>query len=202
MFNELEEFFKAHEHTVAAVEAISTFGAVVVSLALALAAQRANRTRVKARARIGVMLHSTLEGKAKPTYVTIFVRNAGIMPVMIPFAFFHWKVPFSHSGWTLNPWDYSQGDEWVPQKRYPVEIKPRSSESFFLAEISVFRSELHKIFVGANLFERCRLRLLRARIITDDDMIFNVKLEPSLRKELRSLRAAAFKAGATRATPV
>lgn len=39
----IEEFFKAHEHTVAAVEAVSTFLTVVASLALSLASQRANK---------------------------------------------------------------------------------------------------------------------------------------------------------------
>jgi hypothetical protein len=202
MFNELEEFFKAHEHTVAALEAVSTFAVVVVSLVLALAAQRANRTRIKARAAISVLLHSTLEGMPKPTYVTITIRNAGIMPVAIPFSFFHWKVPVSYSGWTVNPWDYSQGDDWVPQKRYPVEIKPRCSENFFLGEISVFRDQMRRIFLGANFFERWRFRFLRARVITDDGKIFNVKLDPSLREELRSLRVAAIKESETGATPI
>jgi hypothetical protein len=195
MFNDLEEFFGAHRHTIAALEAISTFAVVVVSLGLALLAQRANRTRLKASASLSVIMHSTLEGKEKPTYVTAYVRNVGIMPVMIPLAFFHWRVPFGRGGWTVTPWDYSQGDEWVPQKRYPIEIKPRNSETFFLAEISVFRSTMREVFKGANLFERYRFRFLRARVVTDDNKIFDVKLCRTLRKELRELRHKAFDAG-------
>jgi hypothetical protein len=103
MFNELEEFFKAHQHTVAALEAVSTFAVVVVSLVLAFVSQKASRTRVNARASISIMLHSTLEGKEKPTYVTVFVRNVGIMPAMIPLAFFNWTVPFSRNGWNVMP---------------------------------------------------------------------------------------------------
>jgi hypothetical protein len=48
MLQEIEEFFKAHEHTMAALEALSTFAAVVVALVLSLVSQRANRTRIKA----------------------------------------------------------------------------------------------------------------------------------------------------------
>ena len=193
MFAELEEFFKAHEHTVAALEAVSTFAVVVVSVTLALVAQRANRTKVKAFALMSVMLHSTLEGKPKPTYVTVVIRNAGVMPVMIPFSFFHWKAPLKGGAWTVNPWDYSAGDEWVPQKRYPVEIRPRGSENFFLAEKSVFRGTMLETFSGATFIERCRFRFLRARVVTDDNKIFNVKLDRTLRKELRALRDEAFK---------
>jgi hypothetical protein len=193
MFAELEDFFKAHEHTVAALEAVSTLAVVVVSVTLALLAQRANRTKIKAFVSMSVMLHSTLEGKPKPTYVTVFIRNVGVMPVMIPFSFFHWKAPFKAGGWTVNPWDYSAGDEWVPQKRYPIEIKPRSSETFFLAEKSVFRSTMLEMLSGANFIDRCRFRFLRARVVTDDNKLFDVKTDCTLHKELRLLRDEAFR---------
>jgi hypothetical protein len=186
MFDTIEVFFRAHQYTTAALGVAATFSAVILSLVLALVSQRANRTRIKARASISVILHSTLEGKAKPTHVTVFVRNVGIMPVMIPFSFFHWRVPFGRAGWLVNPWD-SQGDKWVPKKTYPVEIKPRSSENFFLGEISVFRTELRNMFAGANFLQRLRFRFLRARVLTDDGRMFNVILDRSLRKELRTL---------------
>jgi hypothetical protein len=193
MFAEMEEFFKAHEHTVAALEALSTFAVVLVSVTLALVSQRANRTKVKAFASISVMLHSTLEGKPKPTYMTVFIRNAGVMPATIPFSFFYWKAPFKTGGWTVNPWDYSASDEWVVQKRYPVEIKPRSSENFFLADKAMFERTMLEMFSGAGFIDRCRFRFLKARVVTDDNKIFDVKLHKTLRKELRALRAEAFK---------
>jgi hypothetical protein len=47
----IEDFCKAHE-TIAAASAVGTCLAVVVSLGIAIVAQRANRTRVSASARI------------------------------------------------------------------------------------------------------------------------------------------------------
>jgi len=45
----IEEFFKAHEHTIAAITAAGTVGAVVTSLWLAWRAKRADRTRLTAK---------------------------------------------------------------------------------------------------------------------------------------------------------
>lgn len=42
----IKALFKVREHTMAAVEAISTFFTVVASLALSLASQRANKARL------------------------------------------------------------------------------------------------------------------------------------------------------------
>jgi hypothetical protein len=70
---------------------------------------------------------------------------------LIPFSFFHWKAPFRGGAWLVNPWDYSQGDEWVSQKRYPVELKARASETFFLAEINVFQRRIAKGVCGSRL---------------------------------------------------
>jgi hypothetical protein len=44
--NMIEEFFKAHQHTIAAIAAAGTVGAVVTSLWLAWSARRADRTRL------------------------------------------------------------------------------------------------------------------------------------------------------------
>ena len=60
--NWLEQLSEANQHTIAALGAISTFAAVVVSLLLASIAHRSNRTRLKARARVSVIFHPTLEG--------------------------------------------------------------------------------------------------------------------------------------------
>src|SRR5271165_3288159 len=168
MFNALEEFLKAHQYTTTALGVVATFCAVLVSLGLALASQRANRTRAMAFASIRVIRHSSLEGKPKPTYVTVYIRDVGIMPVMIPFSFFNWRLPFSRNGWVVNPWDYSQGDDWVPQKQYPFEIRPRGSEIFFLGEINVFRDQMCRISAGLNFIDRLRFHFLQARLVTDD----------------------------------
>lgn len=188
MFQELEQFFNAHQHTVAALEAGSTFAAVLVALVLSLVSQRANRTRIKASAASTIIMHETIQAPDYPGYVTVDITNNGILPVMIPLAFFHWRVPFKRGVWLVTPMDYSQGDPWVPQKRYPVEIAARSSQVFYLSGIETFRAECRAKFVGDNFLDRCLFRFLRARVRTDDGKLFNVKIDRSLRKEILDVR--------------
>lgn len=191
MLQELEEFFGAHQHTVAALEAVSTFAAVVVALVLSLVSQRANRTRIKASAASTIIMHETIEAPDYPGYVTVDITNNGILPVMIPLNFFHWRVPFKRGVWLVMPMDYSQGDPWVPQKQYPVEIAPRSSQTFYLSGIDTFRTECRNKFIGDNFIDRCRFRFLRARVRTDDGKLFNVRIDSSLRKEIFDVRRGA-----------
>jgi hypothetical protein len=116
MFDALEQFLQAHQHIIAAFGAFSAFAAVLVSLGLALIAQRSSQTRIKARVTGGVIMHSTLIGKPKPEYVTVSITNTGNLPALIPLSFFRWKVPFGGGSWIVNPWDYQQHDQWVPQR--------------------------------------------------------------------------------------
>lgn len=190
MFDGLEEFCHKHEHVIAALEAISTFAAVVVSLFLALMAQRQNRTRLRASVQMNIIMHSTMEESEIPTYLTANITNLGMMPVSIPMSFFHWKIPFNRGAWNIIPLDYSQADEWVPQKRYPIEIRRGCSETFFLSEISVFKARHHNIFSTLSFVDRCRWYLMRAIVVTDDGKIFSAKVEARLRKELRALLAS------------
>jgi hypothetical protein len=130
-------------------------------------------------------------------YVTVLIQNLGLQPVSIPLSFFHWRVPlqwgepFNRQGWLVTPWDYSQEDPLVPQKHYPVEIRPRSSETFFLADMDMFRQQFGEVFATANSFQRFRFRFLKARLLTDDGKLFDVRLSPQLRHELRLLLDAA-----------
>ena len=43
-------------------------------------------------------------------------------------------------------------DEWVQQKQYPVEIKPRSSKLFTLQSMDMFREMCRENFTGATFF--------------------------------------------------
>ena len=70
----LERFSDTHQHTIAALEATSTFAAVVASLALALLAHRSSRTRIRAWVKVSFIVHQTLEGKPKPEYLTVTLR--------------------------------------------------------------------------------------------------------------------------------
>jgi hypothetical protein len=159
-------------------------------LVLASIAQRSSRTRINARAAVSVIVHSTLEGKPKPKYVTVAVTNVGLMPVMIPFSFFHWKVPFRGGYWIVNPWDYSQHDPWAPQRIYPAEIRPRASTTFFLSEIDMFRSSLAEMLQEVRHL-RWRIRFMKAIVVTDDGKLFKVKLDKAIRRELAKVRQTA-----------
>jgi hypothetical protein len=185
--NDIDKFFEVHQHTIAALGAISTFAAVLVSLALALVAQRSSRTRIKARAAVSTIVHVTLQGKPKPRYVTVRITNVGLMPVTIPLGFFHWKVPFRREYWTVEPWDSSQHDRWVPKRDYPAEIKPRGSANFYLGEMARFRSTMSEMFNEVRHL-RWRLRFIKAIVVTDDGKIFKVKLDRPVRRELAKCR--------------
>lgn len=189
MFDEIEKSFQAHQFTTGALGVVANFCAVAVALAVAIISQRSSRTRITAWVSITVFMHSTLEGKPKPTYVTVSIRNKGLLPVMIPFAFFNWRLPFSRSQWIVNPWDYSAGDQWVPQKKYPIEIKPRASEIFFISEKSFFQKSMAEILKSMNWLQRLRARWMRVIILTDDGRTFKAKLDRTVIKELRALRS-------------
>ena len=192
--NEIEIFFKDHEHTVAALAAISTLAAVVVSLVVTYISQRSNRTRIKANVTVNLILHSSLEGKPQPEYICVSVTNLGIMPAAIQFAFFCWKLPFVRGSFLVNPLDF-YGDDWFQKRTYPIEIKPRSSVMVCLSEMGVFREMCRNNLIGNTFVSRFRFRFLRAIVVTDDRRIFKVEIDRSLRKELRRLRDAVTETG-------
>jgi hypothetical protein len=187
MLDGLEEFCRRHEHAIAALEATSTFAAVVLSLFLALMAQRQNRTRLRASVQVNMITHSTLEESEIPTYATASITNLGMMPVSIPMSFFYWKIPFDRGAWNIIPLDYSQADDGVPQKKYPIEIRQGCSETFFLSEMSIFRTQHKSIYSKLTFLDRCRWHFMRAVVVTDDGKVFSAKIDMRLRKELRMI---------------
>jgi len=192
----LEDFFRAHQYTIAALGVLGTFSAVVVALFGSVAALRASRTRLSAHASINVIHHSTLEGQVRPKYLVVYVRNLGTMPVHIPMGFFHWKILFRRGLFEVIPLDYSAADNWVAQKRYPAEIKPRGSEIFFLSPIALFHEYAALDLIGRSTWSRFRSRFLSALVFTDEGRTFKVKFDPSLRKELALLRDQSKRSGA------
>jgi hypothetical protein len=167
----VEDFLRAHQYTIAALGVFGTFSAVVVALFSSVMALRASRTRLRAQASINVIFHSSLQGKERPTYLVVSIRNLGIMPVHI-----------------VLPLDYSVVDEWAPQRRYPVEIKARGSDTFFLSDINMFREYAVKDFIGTTVWNRFRSRFISALVFTEEGKVFKVKLDDSLRKEMARLR--------------
>ena len=184
----VEDFFRAHQYTVAALGVFGTFAAVVVALFNSVAALRASRTKLSARASINVIYHSSLQGQQKPKYLVVSIRNLGIMPVHVPMGFFRWKLPLKRGLHEVLPLDYSAQDEWAPQRKYKVEIKARGSDTFFLSDISMFQEYVLKYFVGTTVWSRFRSRFISAFVFTEEGKIFKVTLDSSLRKEMARLR--------------
>jgi hypothetical protein len=184
MWADVEQFFEAHQHTVAAVGAVGTVGAVIVSLWLAALARRAHRTRIRVSLAISVIQHSSIQGE-KPRYLTVTIRNLGTLPASIPFTYFRWKLPFSRADWFVTPWDYTAHDTWVAQRKYPSEVAPRKSETFFVTDVDQMRRVLHGI--ARDAWPRWRFRFLRARVLTDDGIYFRAKIDRSVRKELEAI---------------
>jgi hypothetical protein len=145
MLNSLEQVSAANQHTIAALGAISTFAAVVVSLVLASIAQRSSRTRIRASATVSVSLHPTLKGKSNPKYVTVTITNFGLMPAMIPTRFSIGNCDLGRGYWMVNPWDSEQHDPWVPKRSYPAEIRPRASITFFYPRLTCSEAQWRRL---------------------------------------------------------
>src|SRR5438067_4882141 len=101
----IEEFFKAYQHTIAAIAALGTVGAVVTSLWLAWRARRADRTQLRAVANLMIMAHPAIDPKTAPELLAVGITNQGKWPLRIPAMFFHWKVPFKRERMVIVPLD-------------------------------------------------------------------------------------------------
>src|SRR5262249_10307588 len=112
----IEEFFEAHQHTIAAIAAAGTVGAVVTSLWLAWSARRADRTKLRAVANLMTLFHPSIDPKAAPEFLTVSITNQGKWPLRIPTNFFYWKVPFKRGViLIMSPLDLT-GSDWIPKK--------------------------------------------------------------------------------------
>ncbi|MCK1525618.1 hypothetical protein [Bradyrhizobium sp. 17] len=184
----LEEILKAHQFTIAALGVLGTFAAVTVALVNSYMTARASRTNLHAWASINVVYHDSIKGTELPRYLVISIRNLGVMPVHIGAGFFHWKVPFQRQLYEVLPLDIAAGDEWAPQRKYPIEIKPRTSDRFFLSDLETFRQYSRQHFVGSSIWSRIMGRFLSAIIFTDEGKVFKVVLDKTVRKQLAAIR--------------
>lgn len=74
----LEEFLRAHHYTVAALSVLGTFSAVAVALFSSITALRASKTRISAGASINLVHHSSMQGKERPRFLVLHIRNTGL----------------------------------------------------------------------------------------------------------------------------
>ena len=188
MLEAFEQFCKEHEKTIAFVEAFSTLAAVAISLGLALLARKANKTRIKAWVDVKRIVHTTIPRDQPLRYIGTTITNTGIMPVRIPFAFFHWQLPYERNASIMVMMlDAYGADPWVPQQTYPVEIPPRASHSFLVSDIETFRREHKEIISNEGLLRRVLRRFMGVTIVTDDGTRFKAKLGKAIRRELREI---------------
>jgi hypothetical protein len=180
----INDLLGQYPHIVSALEALSTFAAVVVSLVIALWAQRANRTKLIASMFVADLVMEGLQ--TPPQYVTVSITNTGIMPLRIPLAFLYWKLPLVWGiSFLISPLDFFGGDPYVIQKSYPVEIPPRANEHFHVGTPELQRREM----LEAWKHYRWRLyflrRFIRFKVETEDGQRFRVKISKDIRDIMR-----------------
>lgn len=82
---------------------------------------------------------------------------------------------------------------WLPQKQYPVEIQPRTSQTFYLSEAVAFPNTL-KGMLSEIVLSAVRGRFLSAYVLSDDGLKFSVKFDSIFRQNLKSARSLISKA--------
>lgn len=185
MLELIEKISLEHEHSIALLEAISTFAAVVISLTLALMTRAANKTHLKAYVSIRRMVHATIDNENPPRYLIACITNTGLMPLRIPLSFFHWKAPLHRGTWSILPHDYSAEDPLVPQQKYPVEIPPKATHSFFLSNLGTLQQNLGRMLCDEGKISKLQLFFIRAKIISDDGLWFTVSIDNGVRAEIK-----------------
>jgi hypothetical protein len=192
----IEEFFKAHQHTIAAIAAAGTFGAVVTSLWLAWRTRREDRTKLKAVARVELIArtHNNIDGADVPRLLTVSITNQGKWPLRIPANFFYWKMPFKRAVWVIpldlptymsvpsRPLDLTDNSPWIAKKKYPTEVAPRTSENFYISNLPTLRQDAKKR--PDTFADRLRFRLIKVYVETDDGETFRVRLSPVVRRAI------------------
>jgi hypothetical protein len=177
----IEEFFTAHQHTIAAIAAFGTLAAVVTSLVVAWSARRADRTWLKAVANIVLTFHDPIDGKIVPKFLRVSITNRGKWPLHIPALFFYWKVPFRGEVMNVVPLDLI-GSPLIPPQLYPIEIPPRASANFHLSDLPTFEQYAKKMRGADTFADRVRFRFTKGFVLTDDGKTLRVKLSPEIRQ--------------------
>lgn len=182
----VEDVLARYPHIVSAVEAFSTFAAVVTSLSIALLSQRANRTKIRAYGSIGRLVGGGIDPAQAPRYLTVSVTNVGNTSLRLPFAFFNWRIPFHRGYATVNPLDYYGQDRYIPRRQYPVSVESRTSETIYISTVDMMISNFAQMKQELPRFKRFLFRWTIARIVTEDHVIFRVKLSKDLRHQIKA----------------
>lgn len=179
--NEIELFFGKYVNSISALSAVSTFAAVMVSLLLAM---RGEKTRMSVGVTSTFLIHDMIAPHNRPNFLSVSITNKGSLPLRVPYSFFCWKVPFCRYRWMISPLDSFSGiSPFVTQKRYPVKIEPKHSESFFLSDKATFRSEMKKSLTQLP-FPTISAYFIKAEIRADDGTKCYAKISKGIRQEI------------------
>jgi hypothetical protein len=181
----IEELCKRHEHSIAALEAVSTFSAVAVSLWLA---SRASQTRLTAYITKQAIIDATTQ--ERPEYLVAIITNTGVMTLYIPLSFLLWTRPYrKKAGWQLTfPLDYYGTDKAIQQHQYPVELKPKATHQVMISDIVTYRQVMQECLLSQSRFGRLIFRFVRATVQTTDGRVFRARISREIRQELHQIR--------------
>jgi hypothetical protein len=173
VFDGIEAFCTAYDHTIHALGVIGTLLAVIISLVLVYRASIREKTRLVAKLSISTILHPTIS--PHPRFVVLSIKNTGNLPLQVLIGFFSWRVPFSGRQKVILPIDSTGIAGVVPQKTYPFEIKPRTSEAFYISEASEFVKQMNDFRKEQNCTGRFLFFLKRAVVSSADGQTFRAK---------------------------
>jgi hypothetical protein len=186
-FSALEEFSKAHEHSIAALGAIGTMlaafatvAAVIVSLYLA---RRSETVRLRVVLGIGLSTEAP-----SSQYVTLRIDNMGVRGASLQPQFFEWRIPFRpiqqpetminvvNSAYLINP--------------NKPDIGPTVTNITVVEKDDFFRHFHRQLpFIGHKVrwFRKARLRRLGAVIYINGERQFKVKFARVIADEISSI---------------
>ncbi len=174
MFGAIETIARDHQHTIQALIALGTLSAVIVALLTAYMSHRMNRTRLTAYARTCTIIHDLIPIDQRPLLFSVDITNKGNLPLRIPFSFFEWKLPLKRGAWMPNPLDFFGDQELapgmpLPQKKYPVEIAPRASQTFYVSHVAGLEQNIVEMKASLGWFRKWwASRYVKAFVLTDD----------------------------------
>jgi hypothetical protein len=183
MFDGLEHSLDHYHRIIAAVEAISTFAAVVVALWLA---RRGEAVRLRALLSIGL-------SPTDPSQLIICrIDNIGVRAgALAPPPFFEWRIPFQRNRQpetmrgainTVYSINRDKNNEELTVG-FPMIMQVTDIDTFG----TQFTRELPYIDQTLRRFAKTRLKMLGAAIYTNDDRCFRVTFSKAMAHEIRSL---------------
>jgi hypothetical protein len=184
ILDQIEHLLSRYPSVLQALIATGTLAAVITSIAIALGASRANRTRLKVWLDIRKVVGGDAPADNPPRYLVASLTNKGNLTAHIEFGFFVWKIPFQKDYASINPLDYYGVDRYYPKRPYPVAIAPRSSHSACLSDFATFKATTRELAEECKWGRSLRMRFARAYVWTADGARFQVKISDGVRGHL------------------